>query len=153
MARSTATAQPPRSTGASTPQRGGARARSTPAKPLRPVDAKAPTPASRPQPGDDFAPLFAGMVALCQAHEGARSAPARALLAALAAILDLCRTYLATPGAWRLASVDAPAAGLSLVPVEGAPRPAPAAPPAPPTCPRLTPAHLALVGAPCLPPS
>ena len=117
-------------TGARAPVRStSARARSTPAKPL--------------SPSDDFAPLFAGLVALCQAHEGARSAPARALLAALAAILDLCRRYLAAPGAWRLASIDAPAAGLSLVPVEGAPRPA--APAAPPARPRLNPAHLALV--------
>ena len=119
-----------------------ARARSTPAKPLRPVDAKAPTP----QPGDDFAPLFAGLVALCQAHEGARSAPARALLAALVAILDLCRRYLAAPADWRLAAGASEGddlgmfAGLSLV--APAPPPAPAAPPARP---RLTPAHRSLV--------
>ncbi len=145
MARST-TATAPRSTDASTPQKGGTRARSTPAKPLRPVDAKAPAPASRPQPGDDFAPLFAGLVALCQAHEGARSAPARALLAALVAILDLCRSYLAAPAGWRLAAGASEGddlgmfAGLSLV--APAPPPAPAAPPARP---RLTPAHRSLV--------
>jgi len=128
---------PGQQTGARAPVRStSARARSTPAKPLRPVDAKAPTPASRPQPGDDFAPLFAALVALCQAHEGARSAPARALLAALAAILDLCRRYLAAPPGWRLMAGASEGdalgmfAGLSLI-APAPPAPPPAAPRAP----------------------
>ncbi len=114
-----------RSTSASTPK-------SKAAKPLP----RRPAPASRPQPGDDFAPLFAALVALCQAHEGARSAPARALLAALAAILDLCRRYLAAPtGSYLMdGCLDTGGgggfAGLQLV------APPAAAPPAPPRAPQ-----------------
>ena len=112
------------STSASTSKSKGGKA----AKP-QPRRSPAPTPAPASRPGDDFAPLFAGLVALCQAHEGASSAPARALLAALAAILDLCRRYLAAPSGSYLMEgcLDTGAgggfAGLQLV------APAPAAPP------------------------
>lgn len=134
-----------------------ARARSTPAKPLRPVDAKAPTPAPSPTAAPGLAPLLAGLLALIEAHRAsAAKGPAAVLLRVLGEVAALALRFTAAPGAWRLADfIRSPdrdsalaAAGLSLVPappVEGAPEPAPAAPAAPLARPRLTPAHRSLV--------
>ncbi len=125
-----------------------ARARSTPAKPLRPADAKAPTPAPSPTAAPGLAPLLAGLLALIEAHRAsAAKGPAAVVLRVLGEVAALALRFATAPGAWRLESAASSpeAAGLSLVPVEGAPRPAPAAPAAPPARPRLNPAHLALV--------
>jgi len=123
---------------ARTPARAAAPARSTSASTSKSKAAKplprrpAPAPASRPQPGDDFAPLFAGLVALVDAHRAAASsAPARAMLAALDAILNLCRTYLAAPAGWRLVAGASEGGGLDLFAGLRLVGPEPPAPPSP----------------------
>jgi len=123
-----------------------ARARSTPAKPLRPADAKAPMLAPSPTAAPGLAPLLAGLLALIEAHRtAAAKGPAAVVLRALAEVAALALRFATAPGAWRLESAASSpdAAGLALVPVEGALKPA--APAAPPARPRLNPAHLALV--------
>ena len=125
-----------------------ARACNAPAKPLRPIDARAPSPATAPS--DPLAALLAGLVALIEAHRAsATSAPARAMLAALGWIVDVATSYQKAPTGFLLADFRTPGpkgnpfacGGLALRPVPPASVLA-AAEEA--QMPRLSPAHRAL---------
>lgn len=132
MARQTSrgAAQAPRSTGASTPQKGGARGRSTPAKPLRPVDAKAST--TRPKASraareaSARGPLLAmvqGLLALLAAQNVGHLDPlARALYLALEAIAGRVEELLRAPqgSAQLVAHTSGPVVGLRVAPVPAA---------------------------------